>query len=127
MLSRSLKRGLIACCLGGALSPAWAGTVAGDVKAALGSWKLRSVTLRQRVLLVHTEERMMTPAIFSTMVAVACTVLEKASGVSELRIVNFSGKFGFAFEDPKANCGRVLNAPLKKLDLQVAVSTHALP
>lgn len=126
-MSRICRLALLACCLAASLRPAWAGTVVGDVKAALDSWKLRNVSLRQGVLVVHTEERMLTPALFATMVAVACVPLEKASAVKELRIVNFSGKFGFAFEDPKANCGRVLKTPVTKLDPQVAASSHALP
>jgi hypothetical protein len=99
-----------------------------DVRSLLAhSWQLTSVTTAKGVLTVQTKDRQLKMPQFSVMVAAACTVLEKAKDVSELRIVNFSGRYGFAFEKPSKNCTGVLEAPAGKLELRVAVWSHTLP
>jgi hypothetical protein len=98
-----------------------------DVRAALSSWQLKKVTLVRNSILVQTADKQIKLPQFAVMVASACAVLKDAKRISELHIVNFSGVYGFAFEEPAKNCQAVLNAPVAKLDIYVATSTHTLP
>jgi hypothetical protein len=103
--------------------------MAADETALRGSLKRfnpTKVQVQQNIAVVQTSDRKIGLDQFAEMVIAGCRVLVRSS-ISELQVVNFSGRYGFAFERPGSNCKRVLEVDATKVKVVVAGHTHSLP
>jgi hypothetical protein len=91
------------------------------------SWDVTRVTNIKGVVTVQTKDRQMLMNQFMYMVVAVCLELDKTDRITELRVVNFSGRYGFAFRSPATNCKRVIEEPASKIELNVALGTYSLP
>lgn len=98
-----------------------------QLRTALVEWSPVVTSPKPGLIVVKTQDRSIDMAKFAPMVSAACKVLSKTKGVNELQVVNFSGKYGMAFENPSVKCSSVLSTPLDKRQLYVSFATHTLP
>ena len=96
-----------------------------EVRTALDSFRVRHVTLYNGILKVQTSDRRIDQTQWQVMAIAVCSVPHH--GVRELQIVNFSGRYGYALENPIKVCTGIENIPLTKAWWKILAATHTLP